>query len=410
MNKKNNKPKIRFKNFIEPWKKSKISELLVERNEQAPKNDKYPLMAFIANEGVAPKGERYDRGSLVIDEENKKYKRTLYGDFIYSSNNLETGSIGLNRYGNASISPVYSIFKNTDLSVSEFIGQRLTQKDFINQMVKWRQGVIYGQWRIHESDFIKLEILVPNISEQQKIGEYFSFLDNLIKSQQQKLEKLKNIKKSMLDKMFPKNGSQFPEIRFKGYTTVWKKQKLGEIGETYSGLSGKTKEDFGHGCASFVTYMNVYSNPIANADGIESIEIDKKQHSVQKGDVFFTTSSETPEEVAMSSVWMESSNNIYLNSFCFGFHLKEVVNNFYMAYLLRSSSFRNEVIPLAQGISRYNISKNKVMDINICLPDIKEQEKIGTFFSLLDNLIKSHQQKLEKLKNIKKSFLEKMFV
>ena len=162
------------------WEQRKVGELLIERNEQAPMSDEYPLMAFIANEGVAPKGERYDRSSLVSDTENKLYKRTESGDFIYSSNNLETGSIGLNKYGKASISPVYSVFQPTGIADSDFLGRRLVRKDFINAMVKWRQGVIYGQWRIHESDFIKIEIPVPSVKEQRKIGAILDDLDNLI--------------------------------------------------------------------------------------------------------------------------------------------------------------------------------------------------------------------------------------
>lgn len=162
------------------WEQRKVSELLVERNEQAPMSEEYPLMAFIANEGVTPKGERYDRSSLVTDTENKLYKRTEFGDFIYSSNNLETGSIGLNKYGKACISPVYSIFLPTGIANSDFLGRRLVRKDFINLMVKWRQGVIYGQWKIHESDFLKIEISVPLVKEQCKIGAFLDNLDNLI--------------------------------------------------------------------------------------------------------------------------------------------------------------------------------------------------------------------------------------
>jgi type I restriction enzyme S subunit len=146
----------------------------------------YPLMAFIANEGVAPKGDRYDRSSLVSDRDNKLYKTTDFGDFIYSSNNLETGSIGLNKFGKASISPVYSIFQPTGIADSDFLGRRLVRKDFINAMVKWRQGVIYGQWRIHESDFIKIEIPVPSLKEQRKIGIFLDSLDDLITLHQRK--------------------------------------------------------------------------------------------------------------------------------------------------------------------------------------------------------------------------------
>ena len=162
------------------WEQRKVGDLLIERNQQAPMSDEYPLMAFIANEGVAPKGERYDRSALVTDTVNKLYKKTEKGDFIYSSNNLETGSIGLNKYGKACISPVYSIFEPTGIADSDFLGRRLVRKDFINAMVKWRQGVIYGQWRIHESDFLKIEIPVPSVEEQRKIGAYLDQLDNLI--------------------------------------------------------------------------------------------------------------------------------------------------------------------------------------------------------------------------------------
>ena len=173
-------PEIRFPGFTDAWEQRKVSDLLEERNEQAPESAEYPLMAFIANEGVAPKGERYDRGALVKDAENKNYKKTELGDFIYSSNNLETGSIGLNNYGNASISPVYSIFRPTGIVDSDFIGRRFVRKDFINSMVKWRQGVVYGQWRIHESDFLKIEVAVPSLEEQRKIGDYFRNLNTLI--------------------------------------------------------------------------------------------------------------------------------------------------------------------------------------------------------------------------------------
>ena len=195
-------PEVRFKGFVGAWEKHKVSDLLVERNEQSPKSNEYPLMAFIAYKGVAPKGERYDRSSLVNDTENKLYKRTEIGDFIYSSNNLETGSIGLNNYGCACISPVYSIFSTTAMSDSYFIGQRFVKKDFINEMVKWRQGVIYGQWRIHEDDFLKIEVLVPSVPEQEKIGRFLRSLDDRIALQQRELEKLQSIKKALLEKMF----------------------------------------------------------------------------------------------------------------------------------------------------------------------------------------------------------------
>ena len=172
----------------------------------------------------------------------------------------------------------------------------------------------------------------------------------------------------------------------------WEQRKLGEMGQTYTGLSGKTKDDFGHGQARFVTYMNVFSNPISNPEMTEPIEIDPKQNEVEVGDVFFTTSSETPEEVGMSSILLEKRGKTYLNSFCFGFRPSEKIDSYYLAYMLRSESTRAKIILLAQGISRYNISKNKVMEIAVSLPSLDEQKLIGQYFSQLDNLITLHQR------------------
>ena len=206
-----------------------------------------------------------------------------------------------------------------------------------------------------------------------------------------------------------KNEQNAPKIRFKGFTDAWEQRELGKIGETYTGLTGKTKEDFGHGEAKFVTYMNVFSNPVAEISMTEPIEIDKKQNEVKFGDVFFTTSSETPEEVGMSSVWLENCDNMYLNSFCFGYRPSEKINPYYMAYMLRSENVRKKITFLAQGISRYNISKNKMMEISIPLPSFEEQRQIGAYFRNLDRLITLHQRKCETLKKLKKSMLQKMF-
>lgn len=184
---------------------------------------------------------------------------------------------------------------------------------------------------------------------------------------------------------------------------------MGEVGETYTGLSGKSKDDFGHGSGKFITYMNVFSNPVASSNMTEAIEIDDSQNKVQFGDVLFTTSSETPDEVGMSSVWLENAENTYLNSFCFGYRPTTEYNPYYLAYMLRSSSMRKKITFLAQGISRYNISKNKMMDIEMPIPSIDEQKQIGEYFRNLDNLITLHQRKYDKLTNVKKSMLEKMF-
>jgi type I restriction enzyme S subunit len=197
---------IRFKDDngkeFPKWERKRLGNLLVERNTQASKSDNYPLMAFIANKGVAEKGERYNREFLVNDEGNKKYKQTEYGDFIYSSNNLETGSIGLNSFGSASISPVYSIFKIRESCNIQFLNSFLVRNSFIKKMTKYRQGVVYGQWRIHESDFLKIEESIPSLEEQTKIANFLSAIDDKINNTQKQIEKAEVWKKGLLQKIF----------------------------------------------------------------------------------------------------------------------------------------------------------------------------------------------------------------
>lgn len=200
-----------------------------------------------------------------------------------------------------------------------------------------------------------------------------------------------------------------PQLRFEGFMDDWEERKLGDVGDTFTGLTGKTKEDFGHGSAKFVTYVNVFQNPIATLDQLDAVEIDEKQNQVQKGDVFFTTSSETPEEVGMSSVWTYDTKNVYLNSFTFGYRPRVSFDLNYMASMLRSPSIRKKITFLAQGISRYNISKTKMLEIEIPAPNLSEQTKIGLFFKGLDDTIALHQRKLDLLKEQKKGFLQKMF-
>ena len=233
---------------------------------------------------------------------------------------------------------------------------------------------------ITKDELLAKNIMVPRYAEQQQIGAFFKQLDNLITLHQRKCANLCSPSQVVFSLLFATS------------TFSWEQRKLGEMGQTYTGLSGKTKDDFGHGQARFVTYMNVFSNPISNPEITEPIEIDPKQNEVEVGDVFFTTSSETPEEVGMSSILLEKRGKTYLNSFCFGFRPSEKIDSYYLAYMLRSESTRAKIILLAQGISRYNISKNKVMEIAVSLPSLDEQKMIGQYFSQLDNLITLHQR------------------
>ena len=395
------------------WEQREVGDLLIERSQQAPMSDEYPLMAFIANEGVAPKGERYDRSALVTDTVNKLYKKTEKGDFIYSSNNLETGSIGLNKYGKACISPVYSIFEPTGIADSDFLGRRLVRKDFINAMVKWRQGVIYGQWRIHESDFLKIEISVPSVEEQRKIGAYLDQLDNLITLHQRKFEKLTNVKKSMLEKMFPQNGSSYPEIRFKGFTDPWEQRKLASLCEKFTDgdwIESKDQSDFG---VRLVQTGNVgvaeYLDKPNNKKWISEDTFDRLHcEEVLPGDILI---SRLPEPAGRACIMPLLGTKMITAVDCTIVRTAPDMSNKFLVQYLSSQAYFDDVNTCLAGGTRQRISRGNLANFNVPIPVKKtEQDAIGMFFGYLDNLITLHQRELEKLQNIKKSMLEKMFV
>ena len=384
------KPALRFKGFTDPWEQRKVGELLTERNEQAPMSDEYPLMAFIANEGVAPKGERYDRSALVNDTASKLYKKTKFGDFIYSSNNLETGSIGLNKYGKASISPVYSIFKPTGIADSDFLGRRLIRKDFINEMVKWRQGVIYGQWRIHESDFIKIEVAVPMVEEQCKLGLLLDNLDTLITLHQRKYEKLVNIKKSMLDKMFPKNGASVPEIRFKGFTDPWEQRKLGEIAVFSKGV-GYSKNDLCEEGTPIILYGRLYTKYETCVFDVDTFVKEKAGSVYSKGgEVIVPASGETAEDISIASVVVKPG--ILLGGDLNIVSPTAEYDSAFLALTISSGATHKYLSSLAQGKSVVHLHNSDIQSVSAKFPTKREQEKIHLIFGKIDTLITLHQR------------------
>ena len=409
---KQNKPAIRFKGFTDAWEQRKLGEVVKEVTRNDPTSEA-PIMMITANNGFIEQSERYAFDNA--GESLKKYILLQKGELAYNHGASKLRPFGscfaLTTAESARIPFVYHCFSAENQN-SEFLSIELNGSEVESQLRKIvSSGArMDGLLNISFDEYSTVTVLLPDIKEQEHIADFFRNLDHLITLHQRKYDKLQVLKKAMLEKMFPKNGSSVPEIRFKGFTDAWEQRKLGEMGQTYTGLSGKTKDDFGHGQARFVTYMNVFSNPISNPEMTEPIEIDPKQNEVEVGDVFFTTSSETPEEVGMSSILLEKRGKTYLNSFCFGFRPSEKIDSYYLAYMLRSESARAKITLLAQGISRYNISKNKVMEIAVSLPSLDEQKMIGQYFSQLDHLITLHQRELEKLQNIKKSMLEKMFV
>ena len=207
-----------------------------------------------------------------------------------------------------------------------------------------------------------------------------------------------------------------PAIRFLEYTEDYARTTLGKIGNTYNGLTGKSAEDFGQG-APYITYKSIFDNSRVDISRVEYVQIsdieqhNKKQNKVARGDIFFTTSSETPEEVGMTSVLLDNIEDCYLNSFCFGYRVysQEQYLPEYLRFYLRSSIIRKKLFVLAQGSTRFNLSKNEVMRISINMPKALEQRKIARFLTLLEERITTQNKIIEKLETLIKGFVDSIF-
>ena len=399
-----NVPRIRFPGFSGEWEQRKLGDCFSERVENMPDGE---LLSVTINDGIRKFSEldRHDNSN----EDKSKYKKVCVGDIAYNSMRMWQGASGYSPYEGI-VSPAYTVLSPKEGIVSRCIAYQFKLPQMMHIFQTYSQGLTSDNWNLKYPILSGISISVSNSTEEQtKIADFFADLDALIASHRRELEDVRKLKRAMLQKMFPREGEVYPEVRFPGFTDAWETRKLGDVGTTFNGLSGKCADDFGHGDANFITYMNVFTNPITNPDMIEHVEIDSKQKEVQVGDVFFTTSSETPEEVGMSSVIKEKQGITYLNSFCFGFRPNVQFDLDYLAYMLRSETIRSQIKLLAQGISRFNISKNKMMDITIREPSFEEQNKIGDFFSTLDSLIALREREIEHLGELKKGLLQQMF-
>ena len=386
---KQQEPRLRFKGFTGAWEYKKFENVLSIKSGMSQKEIEvsdgiYPILATGGEIGRTNTA-LYDKESVLIGRKGTIDKPYYMNTPFWTVDTL-----------------FYSELKNN------IDGKFLY---FLFQCIEWRKlDTSTGVPSLTSTTIHEIQRYFPSKPEQTHLGLFFRRLDSQIAESRAVLEKSRQLKKAMLAKMFPTNGEKIPKIRFKGFEGEWESRKLGEIGSTFGGLTNKSREDFGHGDARYITYMNVYQNALSSEHQLDSIEIDVKQNEVKKGDVLFTTSSETPEEVGMSSVWAFDINNVYLNSFCFGYRLNKQINLNYLAYCLRSDYIRSQMILLAQGISRYNISKKGVMEIEILIPTAEEQTAIGNFFRQLDETIALQSAEVEKLNQLKKGLLAAMLV
>ena len=364
-------------------------------------------MSFVQGHGVIPKGERYDRSFLVLDQ-SKKYKRTELGDFIYSSNNLETGSIGINKTGKAVISPVYSIFYGVSIGDSQFIGIMSLLPRFIAKMIRFRQGVVYGQWRIHEKDFLDISILIPSEAERTKITKLILSIEELITLHQRKLNNLKLKKKALLQKLFPKNGERYPELRFPGFTDAWEQRKLDDIAKikTGGGTPKTTNLEYWSGDIPWIQSSDLVEGDVVHVNIKKFINNNALKNSaaklISRDSIALVTRVGVGKVAVINQDFTTSQDFLSLSGFD-GNDIK------FIAYQL----FRlmQENAKVLQGTSIKGITKTDLIEQSIAIPNsIKEQSLIANILSQTDSIITLHQRKLDHLQLQKKALLQQMFV
>ena len=239
----------------------------------------------------------------------------------------------------------------------------------------------------------------PNISEQKAIAKVLTDTDALIHALEKKIAKKKLIKKGVMQKLLtPKEG--------------WVESKVASIGQPYGGMSGKTKADFSNGNAQYVPFMNVMSNPITDIGYLDSVKINKgeSQNKIIKGDLLFNGSSETPEEVGFCSAVLDQIDNLYLNSFCFGFRIfnTKQYDSLFLAYFFRSTLGRKFFYSLAQGATRYNLSKTNFLKSTLTLPTYDDQVQIANVIRDIDSEIQNLEQKLAKYQLAKQGMMQQL--
>ncbi|WP_036430140.1 restriction endonuclease subunit S, partial [Mycoplasmopsis felis] len=320
--KKNLVPRVRFKGFGEEWSEERIENLSSFRRGSFPQP--YGKEEWYNGVNLMPFVQVFDIGDDLKLEPKTKQKISLSAQRM--SVFVKKGSVLVSLQGTIGRTAVSQYDSYIDRTILVFEGYKTKiNKTFWAHIIKKKfqiesdnaPGAIIKT--ITKEVLSNFQLLLPKYNEQQKIGKLLENIDNLITLEEIKLNKLKQLKETLLQKMFPDGNSKTPKIRFRGFQGEWEEEKLEEIGQTYTGLSGKTKKDFGHGNSRYITYLNIFNNPIANLKGLDRIEEDRKQNSVKYGDIFVTTSSEIPEEVGITSIWpFKDKENIYLNSFCFG--------------------------------------------------------------------------------------------
>ena len=405
MTKKSDTPAIRFKGFTDTWEQRKLGDVAKYRNGKAHENDISEQGKFIVvnSKFVSTNGE-------VRKFSNKQIEPLFKNEIAFVLSDVPNGR---------AIARTFLVDKNDKYTLNQRIAGITpiegTCPYFLHILMNRNKYFLQfddgaKQTNLSVDDVIEFAEYYPSSEEQQQIGNFFRQLDNLITLHQRKYDKLTNVKKSMLEKMFPKNGSNVPEIRFKGFTEAWEQRKVTELGKIYIGL---------------VTTMTAHYTDegtllIRNSDikdgrfefGEKPIFLEKsfamanESRMHQIGDVITVHTG----DVGTSAVISENEDKSIGFATIVTRPNKTIIDPSYLCTFLNTERHKKWAVAISTGDGRTNYNLGDYFELVVPVPSIKEQKQIAMFIENLNNLITLHQRELEKLKNIKKSCLENMFV
>ena len=378
-------PQIRFSGFTDTWEQRKLGDTVQITMGQSPDGSTYSDVPsdYILVQGNADLQNGWVSPRVWTSQMTKKADA---GDLIMSVR-APAGAMGKTAY-NAVIGRGVAAIKG-----NEFIYQLLEKMDSDGY---WKALSCGSTFESLNSDNIKnADVLIPDVAEQEKIGEYFLAIDRLITLHQRKYDKLTKVKKAMLEKMFPENGSPYPEIRFKGFTDAWEQRKLGDTVQITMGQSpdGSTYSDVPS------DYILVQGNAdLQNGWVSPRVWTSQMTKKADAGDLIMSVR-------APAGAMGKTAYNAVI-----GRGVAAIKGNEFIYQLLEKMDSDGYWKALSCGSTFESLNSDNIKNADVLIPDVAEQEKIGEYFLAIDRLITLHQRKLEKLKNIKKACLEKMFV
>ena len=400
-------PQIRFTGFTDPWEQRKLGELTESYSGGTPAAGESEFyggsIPFIRSAEIAAESTE-----LFLTEkgyESSSARMVKPGDVLYALYGATSGEVAVSRQKGAINQAILAILPRDDCDARYITAWLRKQKGYI--VTTYLQG---GQGNLSGVIVKNLEVFIPSLPEQQKIGFMLSHLDSLITLHQRKCDKLCVLKKSMLDKMFPKGGSLYPEIRFAGFTDPWEQRKLGEVASGFEyGLNAAASDFDGEKKYLRITDIDDQTREF-RTDDLSSPDINNPiddRYLLKEGDILFAR---TGASVGKTYLYKASDGKTYYAGFLIRAHVSDEADAGFIFQSTLTERYKQFVLLTSQRSGQPGINAQEYSDLLLPLPSLMEQRRIGAFFDRLDSLITLHQRKLELLRNIKKSMLDKMFV